>query len=95
MTEQVSPAKGVHGVVGIPGDKSISHRYAMLTSIAEGDSEIHNYSTGADCRSTLSCMQALGVTHTFSEVEGRRVLTVHGKGIGYATPASHTALPRT
>lgn len=89
MTEQVSPVKGVHGVVGLPGDKSISHRYAMLTSIADGDSEIHNYSTGADCRSTLSCMQSLGVNHTFSEVEGRRVLTVHGKGIsGLTAPAT-------
>ena len=88
MTELVSPAKGVHGVVGLPGDKSISHRYAMLTSIAEGDSEIHNYSTGADCRSTLTCMQALGVSHTFSEIDGRRVLTVHGKGVaGLSAPA--------
>jgi 3-phosphoshikimate 1-carboxyvinyltransferase len=89
MTEEVSPVNGVHGVVGIPGDKSISHRFAMLTSIAEGDSEIHNYSTGADCRSTLSCMQALGVSHTFSESDGRRVLTVHGKGIsGLTAPAA-------
>jgi len=89
MTEEVSPVNGVHGVVGIPGDKSISHRFAMLTSIAEGDSEIHNYSTGADCRSTLSCMQALGVSHTFSDSDGRRVLTVHGKGIsGLTVPAA-------
>jgi 3-phosphoshikimate 1-carboxyvinyltransferase len=89
MTEEVSPVNGVHGVVGIPGDKSISHRFAMLTAIAEGDSEIHNYSTGADCRSTLSCMQALGVSHTFSESDGRRVLTVHGKGIeGLLVPAA-------
>ena len=89
MTEEVSPVNGVHGVVGIPGDKSISHRFAMLTAIAEGDSEIHNYSTGADCRSTLSCMHALGVSHKFSESEGRRVLTVHGKGIsGLTAPAA-------
>jgi 3-phosphoshikimate 1-carboxyvinyltransferase len=85
MIEQVSPVNGIHGVVGIPGDKSISHRFAMLTSIAEGDSEIHNYSTGADCRSTLSCMQALGVSHTFTERDGRRVLTVHGKGVSGLT----------
>jgi 3-phosphoshikimate 1-carboxyvinyltransferase len=88
MIEHVSPAHGVQGVVTIPGDKSISHRYAMLTAIAEGDSEIHNYSTGADCQSTLSCMQALGVDHSFSEQEGRQVLTVHGKGMhGLAAPA--------
>ena len=90
MTEKVSPAKGVHGVVGLPGDKSISHRYAMLTSIADGDSEIHNYSTGADCRSTLTCMQALGVNHDFSEIDGRRVLTVHGKGIAGLQAAAGT-----
>ena len=60
MTEQVSPSRAIHGVVSVPGDKSISHRYAMLASIAEGDSQIFNYSTGADCHSTLTCMKALG-----------------------------------
>jgi 3-phosphoshikimate 1-carboxyvinyltransferase len=62
----------------------------MLTAIADGDSEIHNYSTGADCRSTLSCMQALGVSHTFTEEDGRRVLTVHGKGIAGLMPPAAT-----
>jgi 3-phosphoshikimate 1-carboxyvinyltransferase len=90
MTEQVSPVKGVHGVVSLPGDKSISHRYAMLTAIAEGDSEIHNYSTGADCHSTLACMKALGVDHSFSERDGRQVLTVHGNGISSLTAPSAT-----
>jgi 3-phosphoshikimate 1-carboxyvinyltransferase len=80
MTEQVSPARAVHGVVSVPGDKSISHRYAMLASIAEGDSQIYNYSTGGDCQSTLSCMQALGVTCEFTEEDGRRVLKIHGSG---------------
>ncbi len=46
--------------MSLPGDKSISHRYGMLAAIAEGPSVIANYSTGADCQSTLSCMQALG-----------------------------------
>jgi 3-phosphoshikimate 1-carboxyvinyltransferase len=80
MTEQVSPARAIHGVVSVPGDKSISHRYAMLASIAEGDSEIFNYSTGADCQSTLACMKALGVGHTTGEQDGRRTLTIHGRG---------------
>jgi 3-phosphoshikimate 1-carboxyvinyltransferase len=88
MTETISPAKGLHGVVTVPGDKSISHRFAMLTSIAEGESLIYNYSTGADCQSTLSCMQALGSSHEFREVEGQRVLAVQGKGIhGLQPPA--------
>ena len=60
MQEIVSPAKSVHGVVSLPGDKSISHRYGMLAAIAEGTSTITNYSTGADCQSTLACMAALG-----------------------------------
>ena len=81
MTEQISPAKGLHGVITVPGDKSISHRYAMLTSIAEGESQIHNYSTGADCHSTLACMRSLGVEHEFKDVDGRSVLFVRGKGI--------------
>src|SRR5271155_1267464 len=60
MRETISPAKTISGVITVPGDKSISHRYGMLTAIAEGESKIANYSTGADCQSTLSCMAALG-----------------------------------
>jgi 3-phosphoshikimate 1-carboxyvinyltransferase len=89
MIVHISPARALHGVITVPGDKSISHRYAMLTSIAKGDSEIYNYSTGADCQSTLSCMQALGVDHEFKEVDGRPVLVVHGKGMrGLEAPAA-------
>ena len=57
----VQPASSMRGRVRPPGDKSISHRYAMLASIADGPSVIHGYSTGADCRSTLSCLRALGL----------------------------------
>ncbi|MGH9583330.1 MAG: 3-phosphoshikimate 1-carboxyvinyltransferase, partial [Bryobacteraceae bacterium] len=88
MIERISPAQGLHGVVHVPGDKSISHRYAMLTSIAEGDSHIYNYSTGGDCQSTLACMKRLGIAHEFAEEDGRRILTVHGKGLnGLEAPA--------
>jgi 3-phosphoshikimate 1-carboxyvinyltransferase len=52
----------------------------MLASIAEGDSQIFNYSTGADCQSTLACMEALGIRHESGEQDGRRTLTIHGKG---------------
>jgi 3-phosphoshikimate 1-carboxyvinyltransferase len=90
MTEQVSPARTIHGVVSVPGDKSISHRYAMLASIAEGDSQIFNYSTGADCQSTLACMEALGIRHTSADEDGRPTLTIHGKGAGGLTAASDT-----
>jgi 3-phosphoshikimate 1-carboxyvinyltransferase len=56
----VRPARGVHGVVRIPGDKSISHRYAMLAAIAEGTSRFQNFSTARDCASTLACVAKLG-----------------------------------
>ncbi len=82
MTEEVSPARAIRGTLQVPGDKSISHRYAMLTAIAEGDSKIYNFSTGADCHSTLACMSALGVNHDFTTENGRQVLTVHGNGVG-------------
>ncbi len=57
----VSPGGNVSGVVELPGDKSISHRYGILASLAEGTSEIANYASAADCRSTLECMRRLGV----------------------------------
>ncbi len=75
MRELVSPAKAIEGMVSLPGDKSISHRYGMLAGIAEGPSTIANYSTGADCQSTLSCMQALGA-RVERDAQGRVV--VHG-----------------
>jgi len=60
-TVVVRPARGVAGFVRLPGDKSISHRYAMLAAIAEGTTRLENFSTGADCASTLGCLQSLGV----------------------------------
>src|SRR5580704_9983071 len=70
MREIVSPAKAVDGMVTLPGDKSISHRYGMLAAIAEGPSRIANYSTGADCQSTLRCMEGLGAS-IVRDAEGR------------------------
>src|SRR6204780_5188000 len=56
----IRPASTVGGVVRIPGDKSISHRYAMLAAIAEGVSRFHNFSAPRDCASTLNCVAKLG-----------------------------------
>src|SRR6202171_5773574 len=56
----VRPARAVSGVVRIPGDKSISHRYAMLAAIAEGTSRFQNFSAARDCSSTLDCVSKLG-----------------------------------
>ncbi|MEP6783565.1 MAG: hypothetical protein ABI983_07840, partial [Acidobacteriota bacterium] len=57
----VSPALTVSGGLRVPGDKSISHRYALLAALADGRSTIANYAPGADCASTLACISALGV----------------------------------
>ena len=56
----IRPARNIYGSLRLPGDKSISHRYAMLAAFAEGTSRFTNFSTGADCASTLACMLALG-----------------------------------
>jgi len=56
----IHPAKSLSGGVLMPGDKSISHRYAMLAALAEGTSELRNFAAAADCHSTLACMKALG-----------------------------------
>jgi len=60
----------------MPGDKSISHRYAMLAALAEGTSELRNFAAAADCHSTLGCMKSLGAE---VKVDGTTVrVTGHG-----------------
>jgi 3-phosphoshikimate 1-carboxyvinyltransferase len=86
----VRPARNVRGEVRLPGDKSISHRYAMLAGIADGiadgPSRLENYSTGADCASTLGCMRSLGVKwERKGEVDN--VIEVEGSGLALAAPA--------
>ncbi len=56
----IHPAKRLTGGVEPPGDKSISHRYAMIAALAEGASELRHFAAAADCHSTLDCMKALG-----------------------------------
>src|SRR5580693_5278368 len=83
MRQTVHPAGRLSGLVTLPGDKSISHRYAMIASLAEGPSKVINYSTGADCHSTLGCVRALGID---VEEEGTTV-TIHGHGLhGWKKP---------
>jgi len=72
----IHPAKALSGSVQMPGDKSISHRYAMLAALAEGTSELRNFAAAADCHSTLACMKALGAG---VKVEGT---TIHVTGCG-------------
>jgi 3-phosphoshikimate 1-carboxyvinyltransferase len=84
MQERIQPASRLQGSVRLPGDKSISHRYAMIAAVASGQSVIENYSTGADCRSTLACLRALGVPITHEATEVR----MEGRGLdGLRAPA--------
>jgi 3-phosphoshikimate 1-carboxyvinyltransferase len=64
---KLSPANRVHGRISLPGDKSISHRAAMIASLAEGRSRFANFSSSQDCASTLSCLRQLGATITQSD----------------------------
>jgi 3-phosphoshikimate 1-carboxyvinyltransferase len=80
--KMIQPVKRLVGSVRMPGDKSISHRYAMLAAIAEGPSEIHGFSASADCRSTLECLEQLGV-----RIDRRdEVLTIQGAGLAGLKP---------
>jgi 3-phosphoshikimate 1-carboxyvinyltransferase len=81
----VRPARGVQGVVRIPGDKSISHRYAMLAAIAEGTSRFHNFSAARDCASTLDCVAALGCE--WKRLEEDLAVEVQGVGSRLKSPA--------
>jgi 3-phosphoshikimate 1-carboxyvinyltransferase len=74
----IRPVRHVEGRLQVPGDKSISHRYALLAALADGRSELTNFSTGADCRSTLSCLERLGVA--IDSPAGP--VTVAGRGVG-------------
>lgn len=65
----IKPARNLIGSIRLPGDKSISHRYAMLAGIAGGTTRLRNFSTGADCASTLGCLRSLGVRVTQSDGE--------------------------
>lgn len=68
-TTTIVPSRRAAGRVTVPGDKSISHRYAMLAALAEGTTSIRGYSTGFDCRTTLACVRSLGaVVHWTPDV---------------------------
>jgi 3-phosphoshikimate 1-carboxyvinyltransferase len=74
----------VAGRVRVPGDKSISHRYAMLAAIAEGESHLTGYAPGADCAATLACLEALG-----ARVSRGPTITISGRGPrGLRAPSS-------
>ncbi|MDQ3088402.1 MAG: 3-phosphoshikimate 1-carboxyvinyltransferase [Acidobacteriota bacterium] len=58
---KIQPAKSINGKITLPGDKSISHRAAIFSAMATGETRIENFATSADCASTLNCLRNLGV----------------------------------
>jgi 3-phosphoshikimate 1-carboxyvinyltransferase len=81
---RIQPAARLRGQLSVPGDKSISHRAAIIAALADGASRLSNYSTSQDCASTLSCLQSLGVPIERQE----NYLTVVGRGRQGLTEAS-------
>jgi 3-phosphoshikimate 1-carboxyvinyltransferase len=75
----IVPARRLRGRLRVPGDKSISHRYALLAALAEGPSTLTHFAPGADCRSTLACLRGLGV-EVDEGPDG--TVTVMGRGFG-------------
>lgn len=75
---------GLRGTLTVPGDKSISHRVAILGSLAHGSMRVQNYLCSADCMNTLRAMQQLGATVTPGEKEGSFTLT--GTGMAPIAP---------
>lgn len=73
---KIAPARRISGNIRLQGDKSISHRAALIAAIADGATRVTNYSDGNDCSSTLECLSALGVAY---EREGADVII---QGVG-------------
>jgi len=79
----IHPAKNILGSLRVPGDKSISHRYAMLAALANGQSKFDNFAPGADCASTLECVSALGCK---VERDEKGIVTIDGRGLELQAP---------
>src|SRR5262245_37337833 len=75
---EITPASKIQGDITMPGDKSISHRLAMLGSIADGKTTIENFASSADSHATLNCLGRLGVLFH----ESGKTVTVQGRGLG-------------
>ena len=90
QTVVVEPTTRVRGRVRPPGDKSISHRYALFAAISEGVSTLEGYSTGADCASTLNCLRGLGIpVDVVGQDRAGLNVRVAGAGLrGFTRPAA-------
>jgi 3-phosphoshikimate 1-carboxyvinyltransferase len=86
-TQIIRSARTLQGSLTVPGDKSISHRYAMLAGLAEGTSRLANFSTGADPHSSLACMEALGATVVRNGSGPTATIEVTGAAGAFRQPA--------
>jgi 3-phosphoshikimate 1-carboxyvinyltransferase len=82
----------LRGIIEVPGDKSISHRAVIFNAVAEGNAQISHFLVGADCRSSIACMRALGATIERdgdpSSSSGGTTVRVYGAGLrGLREPA--------
>jgi 3-phosphoshikimate 1-carboxyvinyltransferase len=81
---RVQPPARLRGTVGLPGDKSLSHRAAIFNTLASGQAVVTNFAPGQDCRSTVRCLKALGAKITLSSTD---VLTVKGSAGSFREPS--------
>ena len=85
----IRTCRRLQGEVVPPGDKSISHRAAILNSLAKGKAEIDNFAPGADCLSTVRCLKALGVRIARKGGADSPTISVSGTGAGGLKEASN------
>ena len=80
---RISPPRSLRGTVIVPGDKSISHRAAILNAVAAGPATVDNFLPADDCLATLDCLRALGVSWSLERGgdESSR-LSLTGRGLG-------------
>ena len=83
MDKILHQAQHLRGEITVPGDKSISHRAVMIGSLSEGITEVVGFLNAADPRSTLECINALGIETSLTP----DTLRISGKGLhGYREP---------
>ena len=84
MVQSFSKINRVSGILSLPGDKSLSHRALLISSLADGKSSILNLSDSEDVKSTVRCLESLGIK---TEIKNDGTI-VYGKGFkGYSIPS--------
>ncbi|MFC1754340.1 3-phosphoshikimate 1-carboxyvinyltransferase [Thermoproteota archaeon] len=87
MSFLIKPCRKVHGILKLPGDKSISHRAIIISAIAKGNTRVKNFSFSDDCKLTLQAIRSMGVR---IEKKSGGVLIVYGRGISGLKKPRHT-----